>query len=101
MGHARDRRGVRRGARLARPRRGRTTANIRGGAQAALRRLSVAAIDLLYQFRIDPRALIAAVAGTGKDLVAEDTKALWPVRVRALARRRARAVHIPRRARQH
>jgi aryl-alcohol dehydrogenase-like predicted oxidoreductase len=45
-------------------------AHIREVADAALRRLKVEAIDLLYQHRVDPNVPIEDVAGTVKDLIA-------------------------------
>jgi aryl-alcohol dehydrogenase-like predicted oxidoreductase len=45
-------------------------AHIREVADAALRRLKVEAIDLLYQHRVDPKVPIEDVAGTVKDLIA-------------------------------
>jgi hypothetical protein len=44
---------------------------IRLTTEGSLRRLGVAAIDLLYQHRVDPNVLIEDVAGAVKDLIAE------------------------------
>ena len=44
---------------------------IRQVAEASLKRLRVAAIDLFYQHRVDPNVPIEDVAGTVKDLIAE------------------------------
>jgi aryl-alcohol dehydrogenase-like predicted oxidoreductase len=45
--------------------------HIRAVAEAALQRLNVEAIDLLYQHRVDPNVPIEDVAGTVKSLIAE------------------------------
>jgi aryl-alcohol dehydrogenase-like predicted oxidoreductase len=45
--------------------------HIRGVAEAALKRLRVDSIDLLYQHRVDPNVPIEAVAGTVKELIRE------------------------------
>src|SRR6195256_6493237 len=44
---------------------------IREGAEGSLKRLRVAAIDLLYQHRVDPKVPIEDVAGAVKDLIAQ------------------------------
>src|SRR5216117_1074952 len=46
-------------------------AHIREVAEASLKRLSVDAIDLFYQHRVDPNVPIEDVAGTVKDLIRE------------------------------
>ena len=46
-------------------------AHIREVAEAALKRLRVETIDLLYQHRVDPNVPIEDVAGTLKELIAE------------------------------
>ena len=46
-------------------------AHIREVAEAALKRLKVETIDLLYQHRVDPNVPIEDVAGTLKELIAE------------------------------
>ena len=46
-------------------------AHIREVAEAALKRLKVETIDLLYQHRVDPNVPIEEVAGTLKELIAE------------------------------
>ncbi len=43
--------------------------NIRNVTEAALKRLKIEAIDLLYQHRVDPKVPIEDVAGTVKDLI--------------------------------
>jgi aryl-alcohol dehydrogenase-like predicted oxidoreductase len=45
--------------------------HIRAVAEASLKRLGVAAIDLLYQHRVDPSVPIEDVAGAVKDLIKE------------------------------
>ena len=45
--------------------------HIRGVAEAALKRLKVDSIDLLYQHRVDPDVPIEAVAGTVQELIHE------------------------------
>ncbi|HEX3422520.1 MAG TPA: aldo/keto reductase [Sphingomicrobium sp.] len=45
--------------------------HIRQAVEGSLRRLGIAAIDLLYQHRVDPNVPIEDVAGTVRDLVAE------------------------------
>lgn len=45
--------------------------NIRAVAEASLKRLSIDAIDLFYQHRVDPNVPIEDVAGTVRDLIQE------------------------------
>ena len=45
--------------------------HIRAVAEASLKRLRVATIDLMYQHRVDPKVPIEDVAGTVKELIAE------------------------------
>lgn len=46
-------------------------AHVRAAVEGSLRRLRVAAIDILYQHRVDPAVPIEDVAGTVKDLITE------------------------------
>jgi pyridoxine 4-dehydrogenase len=48
--------------------------NIRAVAEAALKRLKTDHIDLLYQHRVDPNVPIEDVAGTVKQLIAEEAR---------------------------
>src|ERR1700756_4533029 len=48
-----------------------TPGNIRAVAEASLKRLRTAFIDLFYQHRIDPNVPIEEVAGTVRDLIRE------------------------------